>query len=342
MRERTIRRILILTKFRFIGDTLVAVPLIRAVRARWPEAHITLLTGTNANILLQNNPYLDEIVEYDPHKRDRGLRLFFSLLRRLRRRRFDLSLTLNRSFHSALTPWMAGAPLRAGSRAEGRSFLFTHRLDYDTDKSEIECYLDVLRAVEPDVSSDPSLELWLTEDERQQAAQHLQAVFDEDRSRVRLLGLQPGASNLSKQWDATCFAQAADALLFAHPDLRLVLLGGKEERVTAEAMLARMAPENRRRAANFVGELDLRASLAMVSQADVFLGNDTALRHAAVALHVPSVALFGPTNPRKWGNYGPPHQNLISPDGAMAGIETKDVIEATDALLTSSAGAYAV
>ncbi|MDQ2686421.1 MAG: glycosyltransferase family 9 protein, partial [Armatimonadota bacterium] len=252
------------------------------------------------------------------------------------------SLTLNRSFHSALTPWLAGSPVRAGSRAEGRSFLFTHRLDYDTDKSEIECYLDVLRAVEPDVPTDPSLELWLTDAECLQAAQRLRVAFDVDLDRIRLLGLQPGASNLSKQWDSARFAQTADALLAAHPNVRLFLLGGAEERATADAMLALMEPENRRRAANFVGELDLRASLAMVSQADVFLGNDTALRHSAVALHIPSIALFGPTNPRKWGNYGSPHRNLVSDDGTMAGIEVADVIGAVDALLTSSAGVCAV
>ncbi len=50
------QRILVATKFRFIGDTLLAVPVIRAVRARWPDAHIVLLTGYNARALLQNNP----------------------------------------------------------------------------------------------------------------------------------------------------------------------------------------------------------------------------------------------------------------------------------------------
>ena len=57
-----IQRILIATKFRFIGDTLLAIPIFRAARAQWPDAHIALLTGKNARVLLQNNPYLDEIV----------------------------------------------------------------------------------------------------------------------------------------------------------------------------------------------------------------------------------------------------------------------------------------
>lgn len=342
MASRKIRRILILTKFRFIGDTLLAIPLFRAVRAQWPQAHITLLTGIPARILLQNNPYLDEIIEYDPHVRDRGLRVYLALLRRLRRGRFDVSLTLNRSFHSALTPWLAGAPVRAGSRAEGRSFLFTHRLDYDLNRSEVECYFDVLRTVAPDASTDPALELWLNDDERRQAAQRLGDALSADAERCRLVGIQPGASNMSKQWDTARFADVGDALLAAHPDVRLVLLGGKEEQKTAAAMRARMAPESARRTADFVGQLDLRGSLAMVSQLALHVGNDTAIRHAAVALGVPSIALFGPTNPHKWGAYGAPHRDLVSPDGTMAGIEVSDVAQAVGAMLAAPAASYAV
>ena len=80
-----IRRILIATKFRFIGDTLLAIPIFRAARAQWPDAHIALLTGKNARVLLQNNPYLDEIIEFDPYKsRPGALRPTCELVRRLR------------------------------------------------------------------------------------------------------------------------------------------------------------------------------------------------------------------------------------------------------------------
>lgn len=334
MRDRTIRRILILTKFRFIGDTLLAIPLFRAVRAHWPQAHIALVTGIPAHIMLQNNPYLDEIIEYDPHVRDRGLRVYSKLLRHLRRERFDVSLTLNRSFHSALTPWLAGASIRAGSHSEGRSFLFTHPLGYRQDRSEIECYFDVLRAVTPDVVTDPALELWLTDAEREQAAQRLRESFGPSVGPARLIGIQPGASNALKQWDAARFAEVAD-VLSADPDVRLVLLGGAGERAAAEAMQARMAAAHAPRVADFVGGLDLRSSLAMVSQLDLFVGNDTALRHAAVALGVSSLCLFGPTNVRKWGDYGGCHRNIVAPDGTMAGITAAEVIRATRELASS-------
>ena len=164
-RHGEIKRVLISTKFRFIGDTLLAIPIFRAARAQWPHAHIALLTGTNARVLLQNNPYLDEILEFDPYKSDRGTRHYLELVRRLREGRFDLCLALNRSFHSALTPWLGGIPLRAGFNSEGRGPLLNCRVNYDRDKSEIACYFDVLRAVAPTVPVNPILELWISPEE---------------------------------------------------------------------------------------------------------------------------------------------------------------------------------
>ena len=58
------------------------------------------------------------------------------------------------------------------------------------------------------------------------------------------------------------------------------------------------------------------------------MGNDTAVMHSAVALGVPTVALFGPTNPRKWGNYGPCHRVLEAPGGTMEALEADRVVAA--------------
>ena len=168
--QNAAQRILIATKFRFIGDTLLATPIFRAVRAQWPDAHIALLTGKNARVLLQNNPYLDEIWEFDPYKSDKGWQAYLHLVQRIRSGKFDLCLALNRSFHSALTSWLGGIDTRAGFRSEGRGPLLNCQVDYDREKSEVACYFDVLRAVAPDAPINPALELWISADETARAA----------------------------------------------------------------------------------------------------------------------------------------------------------------------------
>ena len=337
-----IKRILIATKFRFIGDTLLATPIFRAVRAQWPDAHIALLTGKNARVLLQNNPYLDEIWEFDPYKSDKGTRAYLQLVERLRAGKFDLCLALNRSFHSALTPWLGGIKTRAGFESEGRGPLLNCRVDYDREKSEIACYFDVLRAVAPDAPVNPALELWISADETARAQAHLQAAWGERVPRESLVGIQPGASQARKRWSAAGFARIADRLVAANSHLRLALIGGPDEKDATEEMLSLCGPEAKARAVSFAGGCDLRESLALVSQLGLFLGNDTAIMHSAVALGVPTVALFGPTNPRKWGNYGPCHRVLESPDGTMASIPAEDVLAAASALLAQSASPASV
>ena len=336
-RAGKIQRILIVTKFRFIGDTLLAVPIFRAARAQWPDAHITLLTGKNARVLLQNNPYLDEIMEFDPYKSDRGTWAHLKLISLLRHDRYDLCLALNRSFHSALTPFLGGVRVRAGFCSEGRGPLLNCRVDYDREKSEISCYFDVLRAVAPEVTENPALELWISEAERAQALDRLAAAWpDEGRAALEsraMVGFQPGASLERKRWDAARFAQVADALVSENPGLRIALIGGPDEADAAAEMLKECHPETSARMVSFAGSCDLRGSLALVSQLGLFIGNDTAIMHSAVALGVPTVALFGPTNPRKWGNYGPCHRVLESPDGSMASLPVEDVKAVSLALL---------
>ncbi|MEO7714990.1 MAG: glycosyltransferase family 9 protein [Capsulimonas sp.] len=330
------KHILIVTKFRFIGDTLLAIPVFRAARRRWPDARIVLLTGRNARMLLKNNPYLDEIIEFDPNKRDHGQRAFWRFVKRVHRGHFDLCLILNRSFHSALLTWFAGSRGRAGFDCEGRGPLLSQRVPYDREKSEIACYFDVLRSVAPETEINSELELWINPDERAEAEKRLADALGWGWAGLRLIGVQPGASLPGKRWSPANFASVANTLASSDPNARVVLVGGPDEQASADAMLAGCTEETRRRTVSFVGKCDLRGSLALIEQLGLFIGNDTAVMHSAVALGVPTVALFGPTNPRKWGNYGERRSVIESTNGKMDGIAVEPVVAAARSLLEAS------
>ncbi len=287
----------------------------------------------------KTTPCLDEIIEFDPRGRDSGTARFLRLVLRLRRGRFDTCFVLNRSFHSALIPALAGVPLRAGFASEGRTWLLSRPVPYDPDKSEIDCYFDVLRAVAPHISTDTSLALWLSDTERAQAAADLQLAWGAAVPPARLVGIQPGASLPEKRWPAARFAALADALAASDPDVRIALVGGPDERPAANAMLENCAPQTRALTRDFVGRFDLRGSLALLSHLGLFVGNDTAILHSANALGVTTVALFGPTNPRKWGAPAPTRRILEAPGGSMDALPPELVIEAVRALRPATARA---
>ena len=322
-----VRNVLVVTKFRFIGDTLLAIPIFRACRKIWPDAHITLLTGKNAKRLLQHNPYLNEIIEFDPNKADKGARADFRLVRQLLGTHYDVALVLNRSFHSALLPWLSRVRKRAGFDCEGRGFLLTKRVKYDRHKSEILCYFDTLRAIVADAPVETHLELWLTPEERAEAEGMIQKETGSLPDRRMLIGIQPGASLPGKRWDPQRFARIADLLVQDSPDVRILLIGGPDEVEASEEMIAACAEATRARMTSFVGKCSLRQTLGLLGRLGFFLGNDTAITHSAVALGASTVALFGPTSAMKWGNYSERNRVVESPSGSMDDIDVETVIQ---------------
>jgi lipopolysaccharide heptosyltransferase II len=318
-----IRRILVATKYRFIGDTLLAIPLLRAVSQRWPDATVALMTGAKACELVKNSPYVHDVIEYDPYRAsDKGVSCYIGLVSRLRRCRFDLVIVCNRSFHSALTAALAGARNRIGwSGFEKRDSMLTHTVPYDPGAPEVESYLDLVRCVSPSADFDPRVELWISPDERSAVRAKL--------PNGHLIGIQPGASHPEKQWPADRFAELAIGLLDSDPGSTVVLLGGPEEKAAADAMLAAIEPGIRNRLVSVVGEMSLRETLGALTFMELFVAGDTAIRHAAMALDRPSVALFGPTSVRKWGNADPPrHVALAARDGDLSSLSVDEVLSA--------------
>jgi ADP-heptose:LPS heptosyltransferase len=324
--------ILIVTKYRFFGDALLAVPTIRAAASTWPNAQITLLGGASACELLQNCPYISEFIEYNPYREsDRGLRRYFEVLGLLRKKNFDVALLLNRTLHSAMTLFFGGVRLRAGwSGFEGSRLFLNRTCDYNDEVPEVECLLDVLREVTSEIGDDRRTEIWLTGTE-----------IDEARAANthtgRLIGVQPGASHDYKRWPPDRFARLCEQLLSQDGTASIVLLGGPEEAEIADEVLTQILPDLRRRVFNYVGLFSLRQSLATLSTLDLFVGADTAVRHAAQTFDVPTVALFGPTNVHKWGNEQPPrHQVIVSPIGTMDGISVSSVMQSIEVASASA------
>lgn len=328
-----LRSILVLTKWLYMGDTVLAVPLLRATRRAFPEARITALTGPAAATVLQNCPYVDAILAYDPHHNNRGVRSYLRLLRSVRFEiRPDLCLIANRSLRSALIAWTSGAGIRAGYARDAHRRLLTHPVPRDGDKPEAECHLSILRAVAPEPEGGPPYDLtprlWLTEKERERGAAIL---AEREALGPRLVGVQPGASYAAKQWRAERFAAVADAL--TAEGAGIVILGGRDEAEAASAMRRAM----RAPAVDLTGATSLRETMGVLSHLSLFVSNDTGVSHIAGALGAPTVTLFGPTPAGKWGGIGPTSAVLAAPGGEIERIAVDEVVAAARGLLGEKA-----
>jgi len=333
-----VQRILI-EKLIAIGDVIVALPSIHAIRQRFPHAHIALLVTPRVKAVVDGCPDVDEVIYYDVFGKEKALGGLLSIIRTLRTQKFDLVLELTH-YHRivSLITMMAGIPQRAGFSlpGQGRNKLLTIPVDYDTSKHEVEAFQDVARAVGVEKTESTLREIFVSEEDKQTVQQLLatkgvlKTQNSEPRTPNSLILIQPGTSGiaLSRRWAPEKWATVANWLhkevsqlgsrqssvtsrqskeprtLNLEPrTLQIAFCGGKDE----VPLFDEIKPHLDFEPLNFIGQLSLKQFAWLSKQAALFIGLDTGTTHLAAAMGTPVLALYGPNTPLKWGPYGDRH-----------------------------------
>lgn len=274
------------------GDVVMATPGLRALRARFPRAHLALQILPALAPLLEGAPWFDEVLPVVSHRR--GLAAILAEGRSLRGRRFDLGICLPDSLSSALLLRAAGVGRVVGYGRGPRRWLLHSAVpplraaDGGRMVARERHVLGLVGAVGGS-TDDTRLELFVTPVEAAEAARALASRgLGAD---VPIVALAPGASyGPSKCWPAESFARVADAL--HDRGLRGVLVGAPSERPIAARVVAAAA----RPLVDLVGATSLGASKAVLRRARLLVCNDAGARHVAVAFGTPVVCLMGPTS----------------------------------------------
>jgi heptosyltransferase-2 len=290
----------------WIGDVVMATPTLRALRKHLgPTANLIGILRPYAAGVLEGLPWLDETVYYDPKSRDARLGAR-SLVGNLRRRELDLIVLLTNSLRAGLIGWMSGAARRVGYVRYGRGPLLTNKLYPPrrgrqlTPISAVDYYLTLAYAV--GCPPEPRrLELATTTDDEQAAGRVWETRGLVTARRVVAMNAG-GAYGAAKHWPAEYFAALAQRLV-RWPDTAVLVLCGPSERESATA-IERLAGHPR--VTSLASEqLSLGLSKACVRRSSLLITTDSGPRHFAAGLGVPSVTLFGPTDPRWSWNYHP-------------------------------------
>lgn len=300
--EGEARMRLLVLAIRALGDVVLTTPIYRTLKDAYPTGRLDVVVERPYGELLHGNPNLDAIYEVE-RGRDTPRLLSWSaqarLIAALRRKRYDVVVDLFSGPRSALMARLTGAPCRIGedTRSRGRGWLYTHPIPVKREEEHL--VVQKLRLVRPLVGEvqETPLELFVLPEELDEA----EAVFHSagtQRGRRRV-GFFPGAGWAHKRWPPERFAALGD-ILAAEQGADIVLLGGANDGAACEAVAARM----RHRPILLCGARPLRATAACIAQMDLFVSNDTGPMHMAVALNVPTIALYGPSNIVKYGPWG--------------------------------------
>jgi lipopolysaccharide heptosyltransferase II len=287
-----------------LGDIVLALPALAALRDRFPRAHIAWLVKKQWAGLLERVEGLDAVWPVDG-----GPGGWLSVIPRLRAERFDVVLDLQGLFRSGLLAWLTGCTTRIGfvDGREGSTLFYTQTVPVRIpDMHAVDRYLRAAAAL--GAAADKGAEFRFR-------------LASEDRDAVdRLLsarGLPAGAAWIAvssaarwptKRWPPASFAAVLDRLQQEGLG-RVVLIGGAEERHEAQGLKRLMRTEP----VDLTGETTLQLLPALLRSASLLLTNDSGPMHIAAAVGTSVVALFGPTSPALTGPYGTEHRALTSP-----------------------------
>ncbi len=298
--KKKIRRILI-TRTDRIGDVVLSTPAIENIRLNFPDSYIAFLTRPYDKPIVENNPFLDEVIIYDKYGRQNSFWQSMRFARQIRKKEFDVAFILHPTNRVNLMTFFAGIPVRIGwNRKMG--FLLTHKIKHLKQNGTIherDYTLQVLREAGLKIFVD-KLTLVPAEASLSWAERF---VLDNKLAGSRLVGLGIGASCSSKVWPAEKFAETARMLKdrFA---VEIIIFGSEQERWIADRF---------KKSADFsffdlAGRLSLDKVIALISKLSLFVSNDSGLVHIASALDVPVVAIFSRNqkglSPRRWRPLG--------------------------------------
>jgi heptosyltransferase-2 len=287
---------LLIRAVNWLGDAVLTIPALGAVRSACPQARITIVAKPLVAELLRHHPDIDDIEVYDKEGAHAGAIGILRKARQLRKGNFDAALLLQNAIDAAILTFLAGIPERMGYATDGRRLLLSRPIPVTEEVLSLhhaEYYLRLVALLGIPRPERPRVVLRVTEDEIASMRSRLASLGVPAGKRV--VGINPGATfGSAKRWFPDRFAEVADALS-EEWEASVVLIGSVPEMPLSAEIEARM----RRKPVNLTGRTTVRELMAVLSLCSFLVTNDSGPMHIGAALGVPIAAIFGPTDWRK-------------------------------------------
>ncbi|MHC4076308.1 MAG: glycosyltransferase family 9 protein [Planctomycetota bacterium] len=308
-----------------LGDIVLALPALSALHKSFPDAKISWLIRSEFAPLLENHPYLNEVILFDRKFLGKAWYhpcAFFcllSLIRRIRHGRFDAVIDLQGLFRTASLAWLSGCKKRFGM-ANAREFghiFYTRKIAQDENCIHlVDFYLKIVQAAG---ASDIDVEFVFGEDP--QAMNSVNSLLASHSIQPRkYIVFIPGSAHSDKCWPVECFSELADriSLQFALP---ILAVGTSSERDTVEQIQGISDAS----ITDFTGLTNLKQLVTLLKSARLVVSNDTGPGHIAAALGTPLVMMFSWSNPARIAPYGKSECMVASePYSRGLGIKSTD------------------
>jgi lipopolysaccharide heptosyltransferase II len=289
------KRILVVN-VNWLGDVLFSTPIFKALKRRYPESFIACMIPPRCKGVLENSPYIDEIILFDERNEHRTLFAKLSFILELRKKSFDTVFLLHRSFTKAFMTYLAGIPERIGYFRKKSNFLLTktvpipkirmHRLDY---------YANLVESQQIRVE-DKACDIFVSEDDRKYIGELLNACGISNKD--FLVAINPGGNWDLKRWPKAHFANLADSLS-NELNAKIIITGADKDLGLADEIQDLMKTEP----IILCGKTTLKQLAALFERVNLVVCADSGPLHIACAVGANVIALFGPTSEAITGPY---------------------------------------
>ncbi|ORM62510.1 glycosyltransferase family 9 protein [Pantoea rodasii] len=272
-----------------LGDLLFNTPAIKAIKRRYPDAKLMLVSSDKNRDLVEKSQWFDEVAIWD-NKIVRAP----NLIRKIRRFKPDITLLLHSSLgYDILCSRLGGSPYILRDNFRHDNTAFNHWLDkYSTsvDGHIIQRKMDLISVLGCDIS-DITMQFPIT----------INKELRDEGSQI--IGFQMGASGKNRCWPVEHFSQLAECIFLKHPNAKIVLTGAGQDQPIEKAFFALLPEQYRHRVTSYIGKTRLPALIELIHSMDVLVTGDTGPLHIAVTAQTPTVSLYVSANPRHTGPY---------------------------------------
>jgi len=282
----------------WIGDVVMATPVLADLRSHWKKCKITAMCQSNVAPLLIHDPNIDEILSFYRPSGWIHRTKHLEIIEPLRHGQFDVGILLTNSFSSAWWFWRGRIKNRIGYAANLRNLLLNKAVPYPKTKEEqhqVVTYKMLLAPLGVPLS-DTQPKLYVTQEELA-AAKEMLKLYGIIEGKHKIVGINPGAAyGSAKCWLPERFKEVTLKLL-DDPKVFVLYFGDR----TGAPLVEEICKDMPDRVINLAGKTSLRELMSLIKCCDGFLTNDSGPMHLAYALGTPLLALFGSTSDAKTG-----------------------------------------
>ena len=291
---KTYKNKILLRAPNWLGDNIMAMPAVFALREKLPDAHIAVMIKKPMADIWRLTP-VDEVIPFNFRKGIGGLKDRFDFAKKIKSENFDAVVILPNSFDSALVPALAKIPERVGWNTDCRAFLLTNPIKKPVELKKQPQFLHYVFLFEKwlgeKINADENIRLTIPADAREKVAEKF--------AEKKIVGLNPGSTyGSAKRWLAENYAELA-VKLNKEKSVDVIIIGGPGDEKVCNKIYNKIIEKNPKAqnwCENLAGKTSIIELAALLEKFACLVTNDTGAMHVSAAVGTPVVAIYGPTD----------------------------------------------